>query len=160
MHYWIKKVEEPSIIFVHNVHLFINDNLSSWVTNIFVLQLRVYGCPTTFTALLSWPQGNSSSLFPPGKWINFYTIFKDYNSLSVITKYWLYGDFPVGPVAKTSPSNAVSVDPWSRIKIPHASQPKHQTIEQKQYCNTLKTLKMVHVRKNIGYFPTLYNISL
>ena len=47
------------------------------------------------------------------------------------------GDFPGGPVDKTSPSNAGgagSIPGWG-AKIPHASWPKNQNIEQKQYCN-------------------------
>ena len=37
-----------------------------------------------------------------------------------------YGDFPGGPVVKTSPSNAGGVDsvPGQGAKIPHASGPK------------------------------------
>ena len=48
-----------------------------------------------------------------------------------------YGDLPGGPVVKTLPSNAEgagSTLDW-RAKIPHATGPKHQNIEQKQYCN-------------------------
>ena len=46
-------------------------------------------------------------------------------------------DFPGGPVAKTSPSNAGSAGsiPGHGAKIPHASRPKNQHIKQKQYCN-------------------------
>ena len=39
------------------------------------------------------------------------------------------GDFPGGPVVKTSPSNGQGA------KIPHALRPKNQNIKQKQYCN-------------------------
>ena len=47
------------------------------------------------------------------------------------------GDFPGGPVVKTSPSNAGGVGsiPVRGAKILHASQPKNQNIKQKQYCN-------------------------
>ena len=40
-------------------------------------------------------------------------------------------DFPGSPVVKTSPSNAgdESSIPGQGAKIPHASQPKHQTIK-------------------------------
>ena len=47
-------------------------------------------------------------------------------------------DFPGGPVVKTSPSSlggVGSVVPRRGAKIPHALQPKHQNIKQKQYCN-------------------------
>ena len=49
------------------------------------------------------------------------------------------GDFPGGPVVKTSPSNAGgagSIPGWG-AKIPHVSGPKKpkQNIKQKQYCN-------------------------
>jgi len=47
------------------------------------------------------------------------------------------GHFPGGPVVKTLPSNAQGVGsiPAWEAKIPHALQPKHQSINQKQYCN-------------------------
>ena len=51
------------------------------------------------------------------------------------------GDFPEGPLVKTSISNAWgagSVPGWG-AKIPHVSQPKNQNIEQKQYCNKSNT---------------------
>ena len=40
-------------------------------------------------------------------------------------------------MVKTSPSNAGCVGsiPGRGAKIPHSSQPKHQNIKQKQYCN-------------------------
>ena len=43
------------------------------------------------------------------------------------------GDFPGGPVVKTSPSNAVGVGsiPGQGAKIPHALGPKKQNIKQK-----------------------------
>ena len=46
-------------------------------------------------------------------------------------------DLPGGPVVKTSPSNAESIGsmPGQGAKIPHASGPKNQNINQKQYCN-------------------------
>ena len=38
--------------------------------------------------------------------------------------------------------------PERGAKIPHASLPKHQSINQKQYCNKLnKDFKMVHIKK-------------
>ena len=47
------------------------------------------------------------------------------------------GDFPGGPVVKTSPSNAGGVGsiPGRGDKIPHALRPEKQNIKQKQYCN-------------------------
>ena len=45
--------------------------------------------------------------------------------------------FPGGPVVRTAPSNAGgagSISGWG-AKIPRASQPKDQSIKQKQYCN-------------------------
>ena len=47
------------------------------------------------------------------------------------------GDFPGGPVVKTSPSSArcVGLIPGQGVKTPHASRPKNQNINQKQYCN-------------------------
>ena len=47
------------------------------------------------------------------------------------------GDFPGGPVVKTSPSNAGGAGSilGQGAKIPHASWPKNQNIKQKQYCN-------------------------
>ena len=47
------------------------------------------------------------------------------------------GDFPGGPVVKTSSSNVGGVGsiPGWGAKIPHALQPKNQNIKQKQYCN-------------------------
>ena len=46
-------------------------------------------------------------------------------------------DFSGCPVVKTSPSNAESKgsNPDPRTKIPHASWPKSQNIQQKQYSN-------------------------
>ena len=46
-------------------------------------------------------------------------------------------EFPGGPVVKTSPSNAGGAGsiPGQGAKIPHASWPKNQNIEQKQYYN-------------------------
>ena len=47
------------------------------------------------------------------------------------------GDFSNSPVVKTSPFNAegVGLITDQGAKIPHTSQPKHQNIKQKQYCN-------------------------
>ena len=58
------------------------------------------------------------------------------------------GGFPGGPVDKTPPSIAegASLTPGWGDKIPHDSQPKIQTIEQKQYCNKNNSGKMVHIK--------------
>ena len=47
------------------------------------------------------------------------------------------GDFPAGPVLKTSPSSAggAGLIPGQGAKIPHTSGPKNQNIIQKQYSN-------------------------
>ena len=61
-------------------------------------------------------------------------------------------DFPAGPVVKTSPANAGSMDsiPGWGVKVPHASQPKTQHIKQKQYCNnSIKALKNGQDQKSI-----------
>ena len=60
------------------------------------------------------------------------------------------GDFPGGPVVKTSPSSREGVDliPGHGAKMPYALGPKKQNIKQKQYCNKLnKALKIVHIKK-------------
>ena len=68
----------------------------------------------------------------------------------------LLGNFPGGPVARTSPSNAEGVGsiPGQGTKTPHASQPKNQKRKQKQYCNKFNKSfkKMVHIKKkkNLG----------
>ena len=48
-----------------------------------------------------------------------------------LRKKWNKGDFPGGPVVKTSPSNAMGAGsiPGGGAKIPHASQPKNQNIK-------------------------------
>ena len=58
-------------------------------------------------------------------------------------------DFLGGPGVKTSPSNAGSMGsiPGQGTKIPHASQPKIQTIKQKQYCNKFsRDFKNHHIK--------------
>ena len=53
-------------------------------------------------------------------------------------------------MVKTSPSNAGGAGsiPGRGGKILHASWPKNQNMKQKQYLtNSIKTLKMVHVKK-------------
>ena len=74
-------------------------------------------------------------------------------------------DFPGGPVVKTSPANAGSVDsiPGWGVTFPHASQPKTQHIKQKQYCNnSIKTLKNGQhqkIFKNKRHHHDLYGAS-
>ena len=54
-------------------------------------------------------------------------------------------------MVKTSPSNAGAVDviPGQGTKIPHASMPKKQNINNRSniLTNSRKTLKMVHIKK-------------
>ena len=54
-----------------------------------------------------------------------------------VRKESVAGDFPGGPVVKTSPSNAGGAGsiPGRGAKIPHVLQPKSQNIKQKQCCN-------------------------
>lgn len=56
--------------------------------------------------------------------------------------------FPGGPVDKTPPSIAegAGLTPGWGDKIPRDSQPKIQTMKQKQYCNKNNTGKMVHIK--------------
>ena len=61
------------------------------------------------------------------------------------------GDLPGGPVVEASSNTegAGSIPAWG-TKIPHASRPKRQNMEQKQYCNKFKTdfkKKLVHRKK-------------
>ena len=66
-----------------------------------------------------------------------------FGHISALTGSALYShiiiiiDFPGSPVVKTLPSNAGGADsiPRRGAKIPHASRPKNQNTEQKQYCN-------------------------
>ena len=61
------------------------------------------------------------------------------------------GDFLGGPVVKTSLSSAGDAGsiPGLGAKIPHALQPKNQNIKQSNFVtNSIKTLKMVHIKKN------------
>ena len=52
---------------------------------------------------------------------------------------WSLGDFPGGPVDKTSPSNAGSLDliATGGARIPCALWPKSQNLKQKQYYNKI-----------------------
>ena len=66
-------------------------------------------------------------------------------------KIEIYWDFPGSPVVGTLPSIAGGTSPipgWT-ARIPHASWPKNQNIEQKQYCNKFnKDLKNGSHKKN------------
>ena len=59
-----------------------------------------------------------------------------YSAGAAITKCHR-GDFPGGPVVKTSLSSAGGVGsiPGQGAKIPHALGPKKQNTKQEQYCN-------------------------
>ena len=50
------------------------------------------------------------------------------------------GDFPYGPVLRTSPSSAEGAGsiPGRGSKIPHALQSENRGVKQKQYCNKFK----------------------
>ena len=66
-------------------------------------------------------------------------------------------DFPGCPVVKTSPSNAGDMGsiPGQGVKIPHASQSKHQNTKQKQWCNKFnKNFKMVHSKTTTTTKPS------
>jgi len=78
------------------------------------------------------------------------------NDSSVKTKV---GDFPGGPVVKTSPSNAGGAGsiPSQGAKISHASRPKHQNIKQKQYCN--KFNKDLKKKTPSNYTPQIVNTT-
>ena len=61
-------------------------------------------------------------------------------------------DFPGGPVVKTSCSaGGGSSVPGQEAKIPHATISKHQNIKNRQntVTNSIKTLEMVHIKKNL-----------
>ena len=61
-------------------------------------------------------------------------------------------DFPGSPMVGTSPSSAGSTGsiPARGAKIPHALRPKNQNMKQKNIVtNSIKTLKMVHIKKNL-----------
>ena len=66
-------------------------------------------------------------------------------------------DFPGGPVVKTSPSNtgAVGSIPDWGAKISHASQWKNRTVNV--VTNSVRTLKMVHVKKKKAKSPKPQN---
>ena len=66
------------------------------------------------------------------------------------SKNW---DFSDGPVVKTLPSNAGGAGsiPGQGAKITYASGPKNQNIKERSsiVTNSIKTLKMVHIKKKI-----------
>ena len=53
--------------------------------------------------------------------------------LVFFTKVWSLGDFPGGPMIKTSNAGSVGSIPGQGAKILQASWPKNQNIKQKQY---------------------------
>ena len=59
------------------------------------------------------------------------------------------GDFPGGPVVKTSPSDTggVSSIPAGGAKMPCASQPINQNTKEKQYCNKFNKDFLMALRK-------------
>ena len=65
----------------------------------------------------------------------------------------VYRDFPGSPVVKILPSNAggAGLIPGQGAKIPHALWPKNQNIKNRSNIvrNSIKTLKMVHIKKKI-----------
>ena len=75
-----------------------------------------------------------------------------WKSRQILSEKQDVGDFSGGSVVKISPSSEEDVGsiPGQGSKIPHALQPKNQTIKQEQYCtNSIKTLKMVPIKKSI-----------
>ena len=71
-------------------------------------------------------------------------------------------DFPGGPVVETSPSNAggMGLMPGQGAKIPHASWPKNQNMEQKQYYNKFnKDFKNGPHQKNLLKNPKKHTTS-
>ena len=58
-------------------------------------------------------------------------------------------DFPGGLVVKTLPSKGRGVgwSPGQGAKILHAFWPKNQSIKQNIVTNSIKTLKMIHIKK-------------
>ena len=67
-------------------------------------------------------------------------------------------------MVKTLPSSPGGTGsfPGPGAKTPHASQPKSQNMEPKQYCNKFnKDLKMVHIKKKIfTKFLFLKNVTV
>ena len=60
------------------------------------------------------------------------------------------GNFPGGPVVKTSLFNArrVGLVPGQGARIPHTLWQRNQNIKQKQHCNEFnEDLRMVHIKK-------------
>ena len=70
----------------------------------------------------------------------------------MLSKIWEEGDFPGGPVVKTSLSSARGTDSISGqgAKIPHALGPKKTKNKTSNIVtNSIKTLKMVHIKRKI-----------
>ena len=79
------------------------------------------------------------------------TISSDSTNQQCSISYWkkMQGNFPGGLVVKTLPSNAggAGLTRWSESRDPTCLIAKKQNTEQKQCCNKLKTVKMVHIQK-------------
>ena len=73
-------------------------------------------------------------------------------------------DFHGGPVVKTSLSNAGTEGstPGQRAKLPHDLQPKNQNVKGNILTNSIKTLKIVHIKKKKSFiehiFDTIFGI--
>ena len=73
---------------------------------------------------------------------------------SEMDNYW---DSPGGPVVGTSPSSAGGAGwiPGRGAGIPHASQPKNQSMKQRQYCNKFnKNFKKKKKKRTTIYQPS------
>ena len=64
-------------------------------------------------------------------------------------------------MVKTSPSNAGGEGsiPGQETKIPHASRPKNPKHRSNTVTNSIKTLKMVHIKKNFFFKPNKQKIQ-
>ena len=74
-----------------------------------------------------------------------------------------FGDFPGGPVTETLPSSAGDTGsiPGQGVKIPHASLPKKKQNINNIVLNSMKTLKMAHIKKVLKKNDTvLWNFAL
>ena len=70
--------------------------------------------------------------------------------------YNQYRDFSGSPEVGTLPSNAEGMGsrPGQEVKTLHVSWPKNQSIKREQYLtNSVRTLKMVHIKKIFRLAP-------
>ena len=83
-------------------------------------------------------------------WEYFYEMEDCHYYFASLLNQWIR-DFPGGPVVKSSPSSAsgVSSIPGLGTKIPHTSWSKNLDINHRSNIatNSIKTLKMVHIKK-------------